>query len=176
MIGTIWDDDVFNFSTSTSCLNGSNIAIEGIGDIDYQYIPSETSPLIPGTRDIPTISPGFGEIVYTQTPNLVWGTTGSRLSAVAIWNVPPEATVHGIQNTDNLIWFWHSGLSSGVAGSVQYSHGYEPDHADIMAPGLVAKPLTVGRSYYWAAWEWDQAGINVTASTNVSYFRVSSSL
>ncbi len=172
-VGTNWDDDVFNFAITNVCTGGANIVVvQGLGSVDFQFIPSQVAPLFPGSTHVSITSPTFGQLIFSGQPSLSWITVSPRLSALAIWDRPPEIGAEGIVNKGDIKWMWHSGLETGIPGFVQFSDGVQPINGSILQTGPPI-PLVAGRSYYLAAWEWDPSGTAITVSTNVSYFRVS---
>lgn len=171
-VGTRWDQDVFDFIISNSCATGANIVNEGSGSINFQFIPSTTTPLFNARKRLALTLPDFGELFNTNQPNFTWVRNGSPFSMVAIWDEPPNVSGDGIENTSNMVWLWHSGLRTGINGSVDYLDGRSIQDGDINSVS-VPIPLQGGRSYYWAAWEWNNDGTEINASSNVSYFRIS---
>lgn len=172
VVGTVWDDDIFNFSVQSTCADSANIVVAATGAVDYQFVPSSTALLFPNSRRIDLLSPGFGALLLTRQPALSWKGTGARLAAAAILERPPIVDAGGLVNVKDIVWFWHSGLSTGSPGSASYSDGITPVAGNISA-GAAPQPLPAGRSYYWAVWEWDEQAQNIAASSSLSYFRVS---
>lgn len=171
-IGTTWDQDVFEFSITNACFGGANIVVDGVGAIDYQFIPPREVLIFQSQRRILLDQPAFGEVIYTQQPSFMWTSSNAHMTMVVVWEQPPAVGMSEITNTDDIHWLWHSGLNTGGAGYAQYSDGMSLQGGDITRTTL-SKPLEVGRSYYWAAWEWDNAGEKIYASSPLGYFRVS---
>jgi len=171
-VGTTWDQDVFEFTITNSCLGGANIVVDGVGAVDYQFIPPTDALIFQSPRRILLGQPAFGEVLHTQEPSFVWASSGAHMTMVVVWRQPPTVGLTEITNTDDIHWLWHSGLNTGGAGYAQYSDGRSLQGGDITKT-MPPKPLEVGRSYYWAAWEWDDAGEKIYASSPLGYFRVS---
>ena len=171
VIGTRWDQDVFDFSIASSCIDGAEIAIDGAGSINYQFIPPENNLIFQNTNRIPLVEPKFGEIIFSRQPQFVWSSTGPNTSMIAVWEQPPVIGTKEIQDSVPIYWFWHSGLNTGGNGFVQHHDG------KTTLGGSIEKPRSpvlfeTGRSYYWAVWEWDDRQRNIIASSSLNYFRV----
>jgi len=171
VVGTIWDTDVFSFVVATTCVGGTNISLEGIGTVIYQLVPTSTSPLFGGTRKLNLISPVFGATTISQEPAISWDASGTQIAAAAIFDRPPIVGPSGIVNTDSIIWYWYSGLSVGAPGFANFSDGISLN-AGNLSNASPPQALQKGRSYYWAAWEWDPTGQVIAASTNIGFFTV----
>ncbi len=171
-IGTRWDLDVFNFSITSSCVAGNDIVVNGAGTVSYQFIPPQEALVFQNKNRIRLDQPGFGEVIFTREPNFVWSDSSAHITMVAVWEQPPTVTLEGILDTAPLYWLWHSGLGTGGSGFVQFNDGaslINGEFSNTMPPNL----LEVGRSYYWAAWGWDESGKDIIASSSLSYFIVS---
>lgn len=170
LIGTLWDDDVFDFSVVDTCTTGANIVNQGIGSIDFQFAPAPNVPLFAGTSLIDIASPTQGGLLFTNDPGFIWSASGRVPMMIAIWDEPPIVTADGIANQGNIVWVWHPGLATGIAGFVKHSEGIFPSFPDLRlsSPPL---PLEPGRSYYWAVWEWDSTGVSIERSSTIAYFR-----
>lgn len=172
LIGNYWDADVLDFNISSVCADGANITNEGIGSIEYQFIPPENLPLFAGTDRINLTSPSSGQILISNQPEFSWIGKGSNLVMMAVWDQLPEISNGKINNISNIQWLWHSGLGTGLNGYVQYSDGVSI--VDNMISNTASPvPLELGRSYYWAVWEWTEDGQSLLSSSNISYFHVS---
>jgi parallel beta-helix repeat protein len=170
-IGTTWDQDIFNFSITNNCANGAEIVVNGIGTLNYQFIPPKDNLIFTNTNRIRLDQPSFGEILFTKKPQFVWSGSNGNITVIAVWNQPPVIGINKILDTVPIYWFWHSGLKTGGTGFVQHSDGKSPLNGDINTP-QAPKVFEVGRSYYWAAWEWDENGKKIIASSPLSYFRI----
>jgi hypothetical protein len=167
IIGTRWDKDIFEFTIESSCSAGTEIAVNGAGSVNYQFIPPEDNLLFANTSRIPLASPEFGEVIFTAQPQFVWSSITRNISIVAVWDQPPVITANEVLDTVPIYWFWHSGLESGGNGFVQHFDGRSGSIEDPTPPRL----FETGRSYYWGIWEWDETGRNIIASSSLSYFR-----
>ncbi len=171
-IGTRWDIDVFDFSVTSSCIAGNEIVVNGTGAVDFQFVPPEDLLLFQNKSRIRLDHPGFGEVLFSREPNFVWLGSNAVITMMAIWEQPPTVGINGISDTHSMYWVWHSGLSTGGSGFVQFSDGVSIINGDLnntTSPNL----LEVGRSYYWAVWGWDEHGSEITASSSLGYFMVS---
>jgi hypothetical protein len=172
VVGNTWDGDVFSFIPQSQCTGGANLVVEGPGSVIYQYLPQQNAPLFPATSLVTLSQPVYGSTVNTTEPPFAWNpSTSSTLVAMAVWDEQPEVGVGGIQNADHIVLFWNSGLKTGSVGSVSFSDLRTPvagDVTNLAAP----QDLVQGRPYYWAVWEWDPAGVNVVASSEVGVFTV----
>jgi len=172
VVGTIWNVDVFSFVVATTCAGGTNISLEGIGSVIYQFVPTSTSPLFGGTHRLNLVSPGFGATTISQEPAISWGSSGVQIAAAAIFDRPPIVGPSGIVNTDSIVWYWYSGLNVGAPGFANFSDGISLNAGNV-SNASPPQALQKGRSYYWAAWEWDSTGRVIESSTSVGYFTVS---
>jgi len=176
MVGVRWDDNAFEFSTDNTCSGGANIVVQGLGAIDYQFVPAESVSVFPGTRLIIITQPAFGSVIYTQEPNFTWNPISSNASMLVVMDRPPAVNSPGgdpskIVNIDRIRWFWHPGLPSGTQGIVNFSDG-RVLNSETITDTSPAIPLTKGRSYYWAVWEWNEDKTRIVASSGLNYFRI----
>ena len=170
-IGTLWDQDVFDFIVLDNCAGGVEIAIAGAGNIDFQFIPPVDVPIFQNSNLIDSVQPSFGEVIFTQEPSFAWMDANSVISILAVWDVPPAFNVAGLANKTSIVWLWHSGLASSGSGFAQFNDGVSLIDGDL-ANTMTPKPLIKGRSYYWAIWEWDIEGRRIVSSSHLNYFRV----
>lgn len=169
-IGNTWDEDVFQFTESIDCSAGANLVDDGLGSVDYRYVPSQDVLLFPGSIPITLTSPGFGDTLQTNTPTFRWAPVERSAVAAVVFDKPPVFDSDGRVQSENIVWVWHSGLETAIQGNVTFADGVSivgPDFDDDGPP----VPLGTG-SHYWAVWAWDSDGIRIDASSNVSYFLV----
>jgi len=171
-VGTLWDQDIFEFTITNSCTGGANIVVDGIGFVDYQFIPSTNSLLFQSQQRIRMDQPLYGEVILSQVPSFEWASSGAHLTMVMIWSQPPVVGLSEITSTENIYWLWHSGLGTGGTGYAQFDDGRSLQGDDITNTSP-PQPFEKGRSYYWAVWEWDADGKEIYASSSLNYFRVS---
>lgn len=169
--GTIWDDTETNFSASTQCASGQNISVEGIGTVAYGEVPNPANAAFAGASKIDLIYPTDNIAISTTTPSIQWSTTGSSLTAIAIFRRIPSIGNAGVENPEDAIWFWHSGLGGGSSGQLLFSRGRTPNNGSFFNL-TSATALTPGRVYYWLIWELDQQTGKVTNASNIGTFRI----
>jgi len=172
LVGTSWDEDVFEFLITNNCSAGANIVVDGAGSVDYQFIPPRDVLLFQNQRRIRLDQPQYGEVIFTNEPNFEWASTGGRITMIVVWRQPPSLGITEITSTDDIEWLWHTGLKTGGAGYVLFSDGVSLEEADYSRQSP-PQPFRTGRSYYWAVWEWDTDRELIYASSSLSYFRVS---
>lgn len=172
LVGNTWDDSVFDFYPQAVCANGAELVVQGTGNVLYQYLPSQNIPLFPGTGLIALASPQYGAFLSTVEPGFTWS-AGSNSDEVAlgVWDTAPDVGPAGIRNSNHIVLFWDSGLPSGSVGSVAFGDMRTPVGGNLENLGA-AQPLIAGRPYYWAVWQWDDAGVQVLYSSDVSVFTV----
>jgi hypothetical protein len=168
LYGTTWDNE--SFAISRTCSDGANVAIEGTGGVQYGLRPDTDSTAFPGTMRMVLYEPIGAQVVGTTMPMLKWSPNGSALAATAIFSAVPVIGSKGIENTSDIVWYWHSGLGGGRSGVLSYAQGRKTP------PGFggasdQALPLNPGSIYYWVAWEWDVESGKVIASSNIAVFR-----
>ena len=164
-VGNTWDDDVSSFTVGNSCAAGENIANTGLGAVFFQYIPISGSAVFPGRDNIELAYPEKGALLTDQSPPLAWVAPNSPLTVAAIFQNKIDVSANGkITNTSDIVWLWHSGLSSGRAGAVEYSEGKSVNDDDLVNVSDPV-PLEKGRTYYWIVWAWDSEGKHVKYSS-----------
>jgi hypothetical protein len=171
LYGTIWDDADSAFSASRQCSGGNNISIEGTGSVKYGETSNPTTPAFPSAKLIDLIFPIDSSLVSSSAPTLKWSPNGSKLSAIAVFSKIPIINEIGIENTGDVLWYWHSGLGGGGSGQISWSRGVTPS-GGVLDSGVAAQSLTPGRTYYWIAWEWSETTGRITASSPIGIFRV----
>lgn len=169
--GVLWDDDPFLFSVSNSCSGGANIVNEGSGAVLFQYMPPIGVPVFVGTRRLKLNSPIRGAVISTDQPEFSWTTGVSTRTFVAVWDRPPSFTSGKLGDKSAIKWLWHSGLGTGVTGSVTFKDGRSMFMGDLNNLAL-AQPLQRGKSFYWAVWDWDESALFIQASSELGYFTV----
>jgi hypothetical protein len=171
-IDNIWDDDVFGFYPSSQCQAGENLVTQGLGNVVYQYLPHQNEPLFPGTGLIGLLQPNYNAFIGTLKPTFAW-TAGSRSNkvALAVWDSQPDVGPRGIRNPGHITLFWHSGLPTGSVGYVTADDMKTPSNGDVQDL-KVPVPLAAGRPYYWAVWQWDDAGTRIDYSSEVRTFTI----
>lgn len=170
-IGNFWDDDVFEFQESMSCSAGANIADDGLGNVDYRYVPSNVVPLFPGTSPINLVGPEFGQTILTKTPDFTWVPIDRDVVVAIVLDRPPVFDSQGNLKTENIKWLWHSGLETSIQGSVSFADGISITGGDL-SEASPAVPLVTG-SHYWAVWAWSNDATRIDASSILGYFIVS---
>lgn len=71
-----------------------------------------------------------------------------------------------VENTDAIIWQWHSGLNA--INQIKFENG------ELLDPNLAFKNglCCNGDTYYWSAWTWGETGQYIKASTPIESFKV----
>jgi hypothetical protein len=107
----------------------------------------------------------------TSTPQLRWDSVQTKLIVSAIFINRIQVTKGKIENTNDIIWIWHSGLDKGKDGRVTFEEGRSISDGVIENPGLPV-PLPAAHQYYWGVWSWDESGIRVLYSSRQMTFYV----
>jgi hypothetical protein len=114
--------------------------------------------------DIDTVPP---------TPTLSWEKVESEIICAAIFKNSINADNNSIKNdVSDIVWIWHSGLSKGENGLVQFEQGIKEIDADEHDSLSKPEPLIKSEVYYWAVWAWDKSGINILFSSRELKFVV----
>jgi hypothetical protein len=107
------------------------------------------------------------------TPVLSWDSVESKIVCAAIFKDSIQCDDHAITNdTSDIVWIWHSGLSGGGNGLVKFDQGVRQINSDKPEALLRAAPLNQGQTYYWAVWAWDNSGIRINFSSRQLKFTV----
>lgn len=168
-IGNTWDQNEFTFSVQGVCDTGENIVAAGTGTVIFQYVPTIVNPIYPTAVPITPISPTFGQKIDTSSPHMAWSATDKELVLAAIFDQPIIIKERHIDNTEDIVWLWHSGLGTANEGDVPYSSGVSVSNGDLEKTSA-ARELDIGRTYYWLVIAWDGDGEIVTHSSVHNYF------
>lgn len=104
-------------------------------------------------------------------PSLRWDSMGISIISAAIFTDHIRVTGNQIENTEDIIWLWHSGdKMKGEEGDIQYSDGRSVINSDIDYENP-ADSLDEGL-YYWAVWGWGKSGTRVLYSSRELEFYV----
>jgi hypothetical protein len=121
----------------------------------------------------------FAEVVdrYPIEPVYKWSVIPSNLTAIAVFENVVQLSIDGkrIQNVDDIVWTWNSGMGTGsqVGGNVVIHHKDGRDVSNGQILSTVTK-LDTNKLYYWGIWAWDDNGVNVTYSSRAIPFVVES--
>ena len=143
----------------------------------YQYYDGNSFHNIKGDEslndivDVESCCDLLAHIDYARDePFLEWSVPiNYELMAAAIFDKQIKLTKDGlrIQNTDDIVWTWNSGLDSGSfdGGKMQIKYSYgKMVHSGEIADGPVV-PLVSGKIYSWFVWAWNANGTKVIASS-----------
>jgi len=107
----------------------------------------------------------------TSTPTMRWDSVQTELIVSAIFTGPIQEANGKIENTDEMIWIWHSGLEDGKNGWVKFEEGRSISNGFIENLDQ-AIPLPDSHQYYWGVWSWNESGIKVMYSSRQITFYV----
>ena len=128
------------------------------------------------TKKISIIQPAYNQQIDMTNPTIQYkNTLKNKYIMVTIWKNKPNVLVNKIQNPQDIIWYWHTGMNNSNIGYVEYHKGSNPINGKIDTGAhkdIALKQLTSGRSYYLVIWEWDEKGRNIIASSITSIFHV----
>ncbi|WP_242920775.1 hypothetical protein [Pontibacter liquoris] len=105
----------------------------------------------------------------SNSPNFQWEYTGDKLVAAAVFSkrIRLNQDVNKIQNVNDIVWAWHSGLNTGgVNGNqqiVKYNDGRKVIDGKISDE--IPLPLERNKIYVWAVWTWNEEGTKVVKSS-----------
>ena len=97
------------------------------------------------------------------TPAFSWQATNHGHVVCALFDERMSVKDNLITNTHRLMWMWHSGLSGGREGNVQWKDGVADPQT-----GTKAAALKAG-TYYWAVWTVDSLGIPKASSAEIKH-------
>jgi hypothetical protein len=107
----------------------------------------------------------------TPTPTIRWDSVQTKLIVTAIFIHPIQVTNGKIENTNDIIWIWYSGLEDGKDGWVTFEEGRSI--SDGMMDNLGQPiPLPALHQYFWGVWGWNESGIKVLYSSRQMTFYV----
>ena len=107
-------------------------------------------------------------------PVLAWDSIYVPIITVAIFRKGIEISGGSIQNKNDIVWQWHTGMSSSVylngMQRVNYTDGRNVKNSEIDYSSP-ADSLS-GGMYYWAIWGWATSGVDIIYSSRDLYFYV----
>lgn len=101
-------------------------------------------------------------------PIFEWNSVNNELIAVAIFesNVKLSSDLRRIENVEEAIWTWNTGIGGETKNSnktrVSYSQGKDIIDGEITES---ITPLEPGKVYTWAVWAWNAQGTSVEKSS-----------
>ena len=109
----------------------------------------------------------------TSTPTLAWDSVESKLLCAIIFNENIKIENYSIANdTSDIVWIWHSGLTEGVNGLVEFDQGIKRMNISDSEPLIKADSLEKGHIYYWGVWGWNASGTKINFSSRELRFIV----
>ncbi len=165
-IGNLWDELPGSILISSTCENGNDVVSPNALVVLEYSIDSDTN-LFPNTEPIEIVAPYPWAQITSQTPTFRWQPTNNRHVVAAVFDSPAVVADGNIDNTDDIVWIWHSGLGLDDEGNVSFKRG-----VDGIQSGQPTEPLERGRTYYWAIWAWDDLGAHVTHASPLTSFGV----
>nr|MCH9740875.1 hypothetical protein [Campylobacterota bacterium] len=176
-----WDHSMGDLTVSDICQNGNDII--GINGASISYdgkVPSLDTPSFETENENFIFRPKFGETV-TRSPTFEFTNNGNKYIKIAVWDTYPIIINNIIQNPDYIVWSWNNTSANDELGHLyfyegiynesiieQYTFEYGPDN--IYSFDYISFKAGI---YYIVVWEWDDQGIEVISSSNISYFYVS---
>lgn len=128
--------------------------------------------IFPNANLIEVGVPAMNAVVNT-TPSFSWNNTGKKAVFIAIFtnNIIVQQDPPTIVNVNDIIWAWNTGLDTGREGSIFYNDGVDVLDG-VLQTGSPPTPLTIGSSYVWAVWAWDDSGYKIVAASKEMFFTV----
>ncbi|MBN2348605.1 MAG: hypothetical protein JXJ22_07210 [Bacteroidales bacterium] len=102
-------------------------------------------------------------------PVFAWDTVNVALLHIGIFTEEIQVSQNRIQNSNSMIWAWHSGMESGSDGYVKYSDGISVSLGEYQGSAIPLIPLN---KYYWAVWAWNPSGTAIWFSSRQLTFVV----
>jgi len=169
--GNIWDVPVAAISAQALCQNGANIANIGGGAVNFIEPLTTTTPIFTAPEQVTLIAPSMGGVIANTKPSFTWNMNAKNLVAMGVFNKRIVITNGTIQNMNDLVYYWDSGMQTGRVGSIVFNDGKR--YISGKLEGLpTPSPLNQGKAYYWAVWAWDSTGINIISASREGYFLV----
>ncbi len=140
---------------------GADMAGAAATSFGYQNPIFQNTFLI--TADTVKTSGGSSNTAHPKSPTFNWQATHYKHVIVAVFNEPMNIKDNVIQNTDRMVWMWHSGLKAGKEGLVEWDDGLADPVTD--KPAVNLGPGT----YYWAVWALDLHGTPALSSIEHSH-------
>lgn len=170
-IGNIWDDASTLISISGSCNNGVDIGNVLSGAVIYLDLPQDKNPIFNRAKTISLQTPFIGEVIDDDTPNFSWQMDAANIVALGVFNKRIIIRNNEITNKEDLVYFWHSGMSAGRPGSIEYNDGRRYIDGEL-EQSEIPSALERGKTYFWSVWAWDNEGLSVTQSGPEGYFTI----
>lgn len=107
--------------------------------------------------------------VLSSQPRLEWINSGDKLVAAAIFKkrIKLNQQLNKIQNVEDIVWAWHSGLNTGGVTNnkfiVEFEDGRRVVDGKIM--NEAADALENNNVYVWAVWAWNDEGTKIIKSS-----------
>lgn len=112
---------------------------------------------------------------YPSEPTFEWENAQSNLVAAAIFKDQIRVSLDGgrIQNTNDIVWTWNSGMGTGSQASgktiIAYEDGKDVEGGETLT---TSTPLETGQVYFWAVWAWNENGTAISFSSRAIPFLV----
>jgi hypothetical protein len=114
---------------------------------------------------------------FPMRPTLEWDNIQSNLMAAAIFKNKIEISLdgHRIENVNDIVWTWNSGMNTGSQSSgkivVEYLDGKDVTNGETQESNT---PLEANKTYIWGVWAWNEAGTEIAFSSKAIPFIVES--
>jgi ABC-type antimicrobial peptide transport system permease subunit len=101
----------------------------------------------------------------TASPTFIWTATGKAYEVVGVFNTTIYVTGKNIDNTNNCIAMWTTGMS-GSAGNVPFSNFKQVVNGNLTSNST--NNLNNG-TYHWAVWAYDDTETVVSSSADITF-------
>jgi hypothetical protein len=154
---------------SQTCADGVLVGNTSRGGVLLNKYSTSDINIFNADADIELLSPSQGEIIYSDTPQFSWNMESRELVALGVFDNRIEVKDNEILNTDDLVFYWDSGMLKGLVGSISLDDGVRFISGE-RSSGKNVIPLEKGKAYFWAVWSWDNEGIKIVSSSIEGYF------
>ena len=89
----------------------------------------------------------------TYKPSFSWQSTGLKYIIIGIFTNRISVRDNKIQNPEDMIWTWNTGMARGREGDIIYIDGR--DVANKVISSNNSTPLSLDKTYYCAMWAYD---------------------
>jgi len=155
----LWNTNILHLESTNECKNGNDLVELNDGNVNYQVLLSENTPLFENVQERQILSPSFGSLISSNEPTIKITPTNHKFFKIGIFRNRPYIENNEIINYEDIAWTWDTSMKKEKSNLVRYISFND-------GKGYLMK----GRQYYIALWGWDDDGIKINLSSNISYF------
>ena len=130
------------------------------GGFDGPYTPFDENLIFINAAPIEIITPSQGDTLESITPVFSWEAPSSEMVYIGIFTKNISVSGGQINNIEDNIWGWHSGLGKGRIGFVNFSDGLNVVNG-LLQIDNPPTPLQPNTTYSFAIWAWNIDGTSI---------------